>query len=254
MNGQRGLTPDLPNRALPSSSNHSAGGVVFRANKVDPYYLIAHVSLLSPSVARHDVIGLLWIQKLLGPLRVDIESYIPLESPYSYEGTAGPWNEEELLRAFALANVIEVGAPDQNRSTSFFNLGTVTGAPPSPLVASMGASPQIPHSTGDAWTLRVTKVGLLNRKDDVLEGGKKAMNRKWKLWSVILTGSQLLFFRDPSAATLLTQSSSPNGQIIYPESPVFRPDELLSVKDAIAVFDKSYIKVIYNPLVSTSAD
>lgn len=41
--------------------------------------------------------------------------------------------------------------------------------------------------------LRITKVGLLSRKEDVLDG-KKASSRKWKTYSVVLTGSQLLFF------------------------------------------------------------
>jgi hypothetical protein len=99
-------------------------------------------------------------------------------------------------------------------------------------------------STGEIWTLKVAKVSLLDRKDDIVEGGKKATNRKWKTWSIILTGSQLLFFRDPSWATsLLAQSKSPDGHVIIPQASLFKPDELLSVKDAIAVFDKSYTKV-----------
>jgi hypothetical protein len=98
--------------------------------------------------------------------------------------------------------------------------------------------------TGEIWTLKVAKVSLLDRKDDIVEGGKKATNRKWKTWSIILTGSQLLFFRDPSWATsLLAQSKSPDGHVIIPQASLFKPDELLSVKDAIAVFDKSYTKV-----------
>lgn len=43
-------------------------------------------------------------------------------------------------------------------------------------------------------SLKITKVGLLSRKEDLVEGGKKAPSRKWRGWSVVLTGSQLLFF------------------------------------------------------------
>lgn len=43
-------------------------------------------------------------------------------------------------------------------------------------------------------SLKITKIGLLSRKEDLAEGGKKAASRKWKGWSVVLTGSQLLFF------------------------------------------------------------
>lgn len=173
---------------------------------------------------------------------MDVESYIPTESPYSYIGTAGPWDEEEMQLAFAKANIIEVGAPDQSRQSPFFALN-VGGVPPSPLVGSAGVIPPT-AAPAEVWTLKVTKVGTLNRKDDVLEGGKKAGSRKWKPWSVMLTGSQLLFFRDPAwASTLLEQHDAPEGQIIFPQSAIFKPDELLSVKDAIAVFDKSYTKV-----------
>jgi hypothetical protein len=145
-----------------------------------------------------------------------------------------------LQHAFAKANVIEVGAVDHTRVSPFFSLSM--NGPHSPYLGNTAVFPEIAPSTGEIWTLKVTKVGLLNRKDDILEGGKRAMNRKWKFWSVILTGSQLLLFRDPSWATTLLAHSY-NGQIIFPQASVFKPDELLSVKDAIAVFDRSYTKV-----------
>jgi len=110
----------------------------------------------------------------------------------------------------------------------------------------MGAVPEFLLPTDEIWMLKMAKVGLLDRKDDTVEGGKKAINRKWKTWSVILTGSQLLFFRDPSWATsLLAQHESPDGHVIVPQVSLFKPDELLSVKDAVAVFDKSYTKVCH---------
>lgn len=163
-----------------------------------------------------------------------------MTSPYSFEGTAGPWDEEELQHAFAKANILEVGAA--RPASAFFSLNV--GGPPSPLMNTMGAFPEIPLSTGEVWTLKITKVGILNRKDDTQEGGKKTSNRKWKPWSVILTGSQLLFFRDPSwAHALVEKSEASDGHLLLPPTAVFRPDELLSVKDAIAVYDSSYTKV-----------
>ncbi|KAF8898568.1 hypothetical protein BD779DRAFT_20980 [Infundibulicybe gibba] len=227
VNGQRGvLSEQNSSRVLSSYSlnsiPNSANGTPGRGNKVDPYYLITN--------------------KLLDPLRVDIAAHLPLENPYSYEGTSGPWDESELQHVFAKASEIEVGTSNSTR-TSIFGLNTTSG-PPSPL-AKLGSTPNQDYlsSGSDPWTLRVTKVGLLNRKDDVLEGGRKASNRKWKSWSVILTGSQLLLFRDPSwVVTLLSQSNASDGQVILPQTGNFYPDELLSVKDAIAVFDKSYTK------------
>lgn len=181
---------------------------------------------------------------MLDPLRVPVEAYVPLENPYSYKGTGQPWDEQELHYAFARAAVIEVDAIDTYKLLSpFFGL-SAGGLPTS--ISSTDTMPDFLPATGDVWTLKVTKVGLLNRKDDTLEGGKKAINRKWKSWSVILTGSQLLLFRDSSWATsLLAQSDSPEGQNIYPQVSLFKPDELWSVKDAIAVFDKSYTKACF---------
>ena len=173
---------------------------------------------------------------MLGHLRVNVDAYIPRENPYSYEGTDGPWVEQELQRAFAKANVIEV-AVDSHRLSSFFGI-SVRGTPAPPMSSSEIAAPPV------ICTIKVTKVGLLNRKDDLLEGGKKAANRKWKPWSVVLTGSQLLLFRDAAwATTLLAQSKISNGQIVLTQSSVFRPDELLSVRESVAVFDTSYHKV-----------
>lgn len=182
------------------------------------------------------------IQNLLDPLRVPVESYVPLENPYSFKGTKLSWDEEDLQNAFARAAVIEVGGVDAYKPSSpFFALSV--GGLSSPM-ANVGALPEVLPPTGEVWTLKLTKVGLLNRKDETIEGGKKATNRKWKMWSVILTGSQLLLFRDPSwATTLLAQPHSSDGQVIIPQAALFKPDELISVKDSIAMFDKSYTKV-----------
>jgi hypothetical protein len=142
-----------------------------------------------------------------------------------------------LQRAFANANVIEVGAVHQARASPFFSLSI--GGAPSPY---SGALPETLSPSEEIWNLKITKVGLLNRKDDILEGGKRAMSRKWKVWSVILTGSQLLLFRDPSWATTLRAHTNDGQIIILPQASVFKPDEVLSVKDTIAVFDRSYTK------------
>ncbi len=45
-------------------------------------------------------------------------------------------------------------------------------------------------------SLKVTKVGVVNRKDDMADGGKKSASRKWKTSGLLLTGSQLLLFKD----------------------------------------------------------
>ncbi|KAF5382956.1 hypothetical protein D9757_006388 [Collybiopsis confluens] len=209
VNGQRGFSVDGSKNLSTSSSGN------LKANKVDPYYLISN--------------------NLLDPLRVDVEQFVPLLNPYNYEGTAGPWSEEELQRAFSNPDVIELGTdPSRTISTApFFGGG---GAAAGPF-----ASPDIPRDA--TLRLNATKLGVLNRKDDVLEGGKKASSRKWKPFSVVLTGSQLLFVRDSTwAIAFLSQTEDARDSGYLSAASAFKPDEVMSLKDAVAVFDRSYSK------------
>ncbi|EJD04146.1 uncharacterized protein FOMMEDRAFT_19430 [Fomitiporia mediterranea MF3/22] len=233
VNGQRGFTQDGRMQSLASGQmtpNPSGSGlsILGKSNKVDAYYLIT--------------------RNLLGSLRVDVESHIPLRNPYSYQGTAGSWNEAELRRSFARADIIEIDAADTRRMSTlpFFSLNA-TGAP-GPMLNNFAppTSSDEDSVTSHISALRVTKVGLLNRKDDLLDGGKRASSRKWREWSIILTGSQLLFYRDSAVAlNLVIQSQSPESEIFPTQPSYLRPDELLSVKDAIAVYDASYVKRDY---------
>ncbi|GLB36309.1 putative pleckstrin homology domain containing protein [Lyophyllum shimeji] len=230
INGQRRLSAEGSYQATSSSNSSGAtptapGTPLIRTAKLDPYYLITN--------------------DLLGPLRVDVEAFVPKDNPYSYEGTAGPWDEARLQLAFAKASRIEFGTvSDATRTSALFSLGASSGlASPLGTFGSPTLAAAVPP-TGDLRTLKLTKVGLLNRKDDILEGGRKASNRKWRQCSVVLTGSQLLFFRDPTWASSLSaaQSVTSDGHAISFPSAAFKPDELLSVKGAIAVYDKSYTK------------
>jgi len=163
---------------------------------------------------------------------VNVNSLVPLENPFTYEGKNGIWDEAELHGAFMRANVLEIDVATTNRPPAMFSLyggGAIDFQ-------------DTRHLDRGTWRLKVTKVGLLNRKDDLLEGGKRALNRKWKMWSVILAGSQLLFCRDPASALTLLLSS--DRRLESPQNAVLRPDDLFCLKDAIAVYDRSYIKVI----------
>lgn len=222
INGQRGFVSEGSriNASVSSSGfNGSGSGLLGKGNKVDPYYLISN--------------------NLLGALRVDVERYIPSTHPYFWEGTNGRWDDDELRSVFANATAVEI-VLDNRLTSPFFGMGS----PPSPLIGPLGGLPDSPSLTGEIYTLRVSKAGVLSRKDDTLEGGKKSAHRKWRPMSVILTGSQLLFFRDLTwANTLVCSSDSSSGnQVIYPQATVFNPDESISVKDCIAVWDESYAK------------
>ncbi|KDR85154.1 hypothetical protein GALMADRAFT_233811 [Galerina marginata CBS 339.88] len=219
-NGQPGLLPDVTRSMTINTPTSAMSPSAFK--KVDPYYLITN--------------------HLLEPLRVDVNAYISLENPFSYEGTNGPWDEQEVHEAFVNAGVIEIYTPAVNRTPPMFN--RITNGKSGSFIASGGGDLfDLSRPKVEAWNLKLTKVGLLNRKDDVLEGGRKSSNRKWKAWSVVLTGSQLLFFRDLTWAPALSHSSiSPSECVVPPPTSEFRPDESFSVKDAIAVYDRSYTK------------
>jgi hypothetical protein len=111
-------------------------------------------------------------------------------------------------------------------------------------MSPVGAMPEFPSAlpavaTRESRNITVTKSGILVRKDEAGEGGKRAQNRKWREWSVVLTGSQLLFFRD---ATWVAEFLS-DDQRREPPASLLRPDELLSVRGAVAVYDREYLKV-----------
>lgn len=207
---------------------------------------------------------------MLDSLRIDVESHIPLRNPFSYQGTAGSWNEAELRRSFARADIVTVDAADVRKSSSLPFFAMSAGGPPGPIVATtIPGAVEAEGPLTDFSLLKITKVGVLNRKgmslsslshiikahedaEDLLGGGKRAMSRKWKEWSVILTGSQLIFYRDSSIAlNLITTLRDASGEALarYP-SP--RPDEVVSMKDAVAVCDSSYGKVGNLPMNTSS--
>ena len=110
-------------------------------------------------------------------------------------------------------------------------------------------------------SLKIVKIGVLNRKEDFVDG-KKLASKKWKSWSVILTGSQLLFFvrrsisacsylltpreqKDPTWVSSLSQSIAKSARqstdqderqvITVPLS--FKPDAVLSLANCAAIYD-----------------
>ncbi|KAF9240934.1 hypothetical protein BU15DRAFT_87495 [Melanogaster broomeanus] len=195
----------LPSPMVPS------GNMLLNRPKIDPYHLITN--------------------NLLGQLRVNVEDQIPLENPFRWNGTGATWDYDELLLTFVKGHVIEVAPADTRPPSAFFGLSV--GGIPSPSLTGYGGVPDIPPTPSEIWTLKLTKVGVLNRKDDLLEGGKKAIESQ--------VASQLLLFRDLSwTSTLLSWSEPPKKDPL--QSTLFKPDEVISLKDTLAVFDRSYTK------------
>lgn len=225
VNGQRGLDP----ASTPTSS-------ILKSNKVDPYLLIT--------------------QGRLNQLRIEVDKNIPKETPYSTNGAPEPWDEEELRKAFANAMVVRSGAgeydhtrsPRRHASTPTFSVQTGNAALSLTPFGGGMASPSIhiasPTATGEQ-RYKLTKVGVLNRKDDLADGGVRVPNRgrKWRTCNVVLTGSSLLFFKNLDWYREIEQGGllEEGGHALH--GALQGADETISLNGAIAVIDATYIKV-----------
>lgn len=109
------------------------------------------------------------------------------------------------------------------------------------------------------------KIGQLSRKDDLNIYGEKSSSRKWRGYSVVLSGGQLLFFvsqslderrvwsanyflfnqKSPAFAPSLQESinnatrSNYQSPILLDGSLAFKPDEAISLKNCIALYGGS---------------
>ncbi|KAH8921473.1 hypothetical protein BT69DRAFT_1351581 [Atractiella rhizophila] len=178
--------------------------------KSDLYYMLAHEPML------------------LHELRADVQSIIPPKNPFSYTGTNPFFNASDLHAAFSRAYIVPVAVSPQE--TIPLNLGDYI-QPDLNLIGSFS-------------NLKVAKAGILSRKEDLVEGGKKSTSRKWKAWGVILTGSQLLFFKDSSwveeVVSQIRVSDSSFGHTEFAPVSGLTPDAVLSLADSLALYDASY--------------
>ncbi|KAM0786349.1 hypothetical protein ACM66B_001821 [Microbotryomycetes sp. NB124-2] len=187
-------------------------------------------------------------------LRLDIASVIPERSPFSYTGTTSFFDATSLHKQFALAPVLQIVG--RARSKSSASSGPVSaetnGAELTPVPSNTTYVPMSRRDTaenGILSSIKVTKIGTLSRKEDLIEGGRKSSSRKWKGWTVILTSSQLLFFKDaPIWAALLQQEIEKCSTKVGDQVPVFtiqapfKPDAVLSLAHIAAVYDSTYSK------------
>jgi len=178
------------------------------------------------------------VQNLLGHLRVDVEEYIPLENSYEWSST---WHEDDIHETFIKAGAIKVSSAERRMSTSVFALNIGGFSSPCPNLDKISDHSYHPQRVS---ALKVAKVGLLNRKEITLDLGKRPKTGKWRSWSVILTSSELLLFRDHMWATSLQeQLRDRNRRFLVPPLPLRKPDEVLPLKGAVALRDRSYDKV-----------
>ncbi|KAF9786013.1 hypothetical protein BJ322DRAFT_1107883 [Thelephora terrestris] len=205
---RRGSTFASPN------VNPSAGTSLLKSNRIDPYYLI--------------------IRNELDPLRVNVESAMPLANPYTFRGPTGDAGYEEIHEKFLRAWSADLNMETSLVSPSFFAI-------PSPMLPTgSGNDDGAPAHSG--CVVKLVKIGILNRKDDTMEGGKRAIARKWKVWGAVVTHSQLLFYRDAAQVMSIRRRFEESVDLPPPRMVLARPDELWSLKDTSVVLDGSYTK------------
>lgn len=163
---------------------------------------------------------------------------IELADPYSFTGTVPFFNSSELQDAFVRSHKL------------YLPCETTSAAEPlSPADATESSGVgglQVATPPEFASVLHFAKAGVLLRKDDLDDGGKKASSRKWREWAVVLTKSQLLFFKDAQwASTLLSPSAvGPDGRCTttLPAGRSFKPDAILPLQGFVAIYDFSFTK------------
>lgn len=224
---QKRLT-DSDSPSTPNVFNTIGGGSGSPArSRIDPYHLI--------------------VTGRTSQFRPEIEALIPEDSPYSTLGAEG--DVEVLRKSFLAAPWIEIATARPTVPTGAAWNGTDYQT--SAMMTSFAA-----NEPPDTFvTLKITQAGLVSRKDDVVEGSKKARSRKWTQFGMLLTSAQLLFFKDTTWVNALSMQIAKQhreaemvgqdlsgGFPIHPRVTSFKPDLVLSLSDTIAVKDATYSK------------
>ncbi|CAG8615948.1 12590_t:CDS:2 [Acaulospora colombiana] len=171
-----------------------------------------------------------WViqNKLPTDFKPSVKDIVPMENPYSYMGTLPALDVGNLHRAFSSAQTIQITGV-QNRHKNDAAHGT-------PLNQYQSVS----NKNDETFLLKITKGGRLIKKIDMIDGKKKGnFSRNWRQYGVILSGSQLMFFKDEALSTQLAELKDPEK---LKKLPTLRPDAILMTADSVAVYDRSYVK------------
>lgn len=126
-----------------------------------------------------------------------LSQLMPPENPYCYKRALRPLPIADAYAAFVNARPLQLGGV---RSKHHTNRGETS------------------PSVDTQFTVRVAKAAILERKYDMLPGGKKATARGWRPFGVVLSGSQVIFFSDLGAFESWVAASSKNNNT-PPSSP-----------------------------------
>ncbi|CAI7637999.1 unnamed protein product [Penicillium glandicola] len=164
----------------------------------------------------------------LGSLRPSLKDVMDLDDSYSHFGTAGPPDMDALHQAFTKSGILQIISL-RSRPDAFM---------PASLDSPLDSNPGLVD-------IKVAKVGLLWRKDPK----KKKARSPWQEWGAILTFSQLYFFRNVNwVRSLMAQheayvKNDRRGTLVFkPPLAEFKPDNIVSTGDTVALLDTSYKK------------
>lgn len=164
----------------------------------------------------------------LGSLRPSLKDVMDLDDTYDHFGTSGPPNMDDLHQAFTKSGILQIISL-RSRPDAFM---------PASLGSPLDSNPGLVD-------IKVAKVGLLWRKDPK----KKKARSPWQEWGVILTFSQLYFFRNVNwVRSLMAQHEAyvKNGRrgtlVFKPPLAEFKPDNIVSTGDTVALLDRNYKK------------
>ncbi|KXG54587.1 SEC7-like, alpha orthogonal bundle [Penicillium griseofulvum] len=164
----------------------------------------------------------------LGSLRPSLKDVMDLDDTYNHFGTAGPPDMDALHLAFTKSGILQIISL-RSRPDAFM---------PASLDSPLDSNPGLVD-------IKVAKVGLLWRKDPK----KKKARSPWQEWGAILTFSQLYFFRNVNwVRSLMAQhevyvKNGRRGTLVFkPPLAEFKPDNIMSTGDTVALLDSSYKK------------
>ncbi|KAJ5365351.1 SEC7-like alpha orthogonal bundle [Penicillium concentricum] len=164
----------------------------------------------------------------LGTLRPSLKDVMDLDDTYNHFGTAGPPDMDALHLAFTKSGILQIISL-RSRPDAFM---------PASLDSPLDSNPGLVD-------IKVAKVGLLWRKDPK----KKKARSPWQEWGAILTFSQLYFFRNVNwVRSLIAQQeiyvkNGRRGTLVFkPPLAEFKPDNIVSTGDTVALLDSSYKK------------
>ncbi|KAJ5502939.1 SEC7-like alpha orthogonal bundle [Penicillium fimorum] len=164
----------------------------------------------------------------LGSLRPSLKDVMDLDDTYNHFGTAGPPDMDALHLAFTKSGILQIISL-RSRPDAFM---------PASLDSPLDSNPGLVD-------IKVAKVGLLWRKDPK----KKKARSPWQEWGAILTFSQLYFFRNVNwVRSLIAQQeiyvkNGRRGTLVFkPPLAEFKPDNIVSTGDTVALLDSSYKK------------